>query len=170
MQKIWIVYLLLFSSVLLALPQHVAAGPVYRWTDESGTVHYGDLAPEGVEATRVDINPNTVTVVSPEKSATSIPGISEDDGSKPEASGDQPELSYAEQRRQDRATRRLENAEIARKQKINCDLMQQQKSAVQSVPRLLVDDGNGGVRRLEYTERAQLLSESNAFLAENCLP
>jgi hypothetical protein len=46
--------------------------------------------------------------------------------------------------------------------------MRRQKAFVEPSPRVLVDDGSGGTRRLDDNEREQMLNEANAYLAENC--
>jgi hypothetical protein len=37
-------------------------GVIYRWMDSEGTIHYGDEPPEGVEAERVDMNAEAISV------------------------------------------------------------------------------------------------------------
>ncbi|HPE60945.1 MAG TPA: DUF4124 domain-containing protein [Thiolinea sp.] len=52
-------YLVLFLAVLLGLFAPLQA-EVYRWTDASGRVYFGDKPPENSRATNVDLPPLTV--------------------------------------------------------------------------------------------------------------
>ena len=78
------------------------------------------------------------------------------------------DYSTDEQRRQARAESREKNAEEARKNALNCEVMRKQKASIEPSPRVMVDDGNGGTRRLDDAERQDLLNEVNNYLAENC--
>ena len=164
MQRFKTIIVLMFIAVILLVPQFGVAAPVYRWVDENGEVHYGDQAPEGVEASRVDIKPNTVNSTSPAKSSASKDGASANGANE----GEKPELSYAEQSRQDRAARQAESAEKARQTAINCETMRQQRDFVEPSPRVIVDDGKGGTRRLDDNERLDLLNEAKTFIEKNC--
>lgn len=138
-----------------------AANQVYRWVDEQGVVHFGDRVPEGVDATVVGIEPNTVTTM-PSKTKLDVPP-------DPDAEAPQEEpLSAAAQRRADRAESRRKYSEEARKMQGNCEIMQRQKTFVESGPRVLVKGEDGNPRRLEDQERQDMLDEANAYLAANC--
>lgn len=141
-----------------------ATGQVYRWVDENGVVHYGDRAPQGVEATLVGVKPNTVPISRPEPAASDAEGAAEAEGEAAES------LSYAEQRRRERAERRQEQEKAARERQANCDAMRSRKAFLEPSPRVLVEDEDGTTRRLDDDERLRLLSEANAYLAENCDP
>lgn len=158
-------YALSFSLCLAMLAVAAdATGQVYRWVDENGVVHYGDRAPQGVEATLVGVKPNTVPISRPEPKAPTAEGATE-------AGADEAEpLSYAEQRRRERAERREEYAAAERERNANCNAMRSRKAYLEPSPRVLVEDEDGEVRRLDDEERLRLLDEANAYLAENCDP
>ena len=80
----------------------------------------------------------------------------------------QQQLSYAEQRRADRANARSEYAEESRNLESQCQTMRSQKTFFESRPRVHVDDGDGGQRMMDDDERMGLLAEANDFIAENC--
>lgn len=169
MQRKLIVALMILAGVLGAVPQLMAGDAVFRWVDKDGFVHYGDRAPDGVDATRIDVRPNTVELVRATKPGTPE-GITESTPESTAAEGEKITLSRAEQSRQARAESRQKNAEEARKIAANCTVMRQQKASVEPSPRVMVADGNGGTRRLDDTEREDLLNEANRYLAENCEP
>lgn len=140
-----------------------AADQIYRWKDEAGVVHYGDQPPEGVKATLVGVKPNTVQIASPEPASRPPTG---EEAADPETG--EPEISYAEQSRQERAERRRQQQEEARRLEADCATMQRQKDWVEPSPRVIVEDEEGNPRRLDDDERLELLEEANAFLEENC--
>ncbi|MEO2173928.1 MAG: hypothetical protein ABGY96_07500, partial [bacterium] len=113
----------------------------------------------GVESSRVDVKPNAVNSVQSDKPTASEGG---------DTDGEQPELSYAEQSRQERAARQAEYAEKARVTAINCETMRQQRDFVEPNPRVIVDDGKGGSRRLDDNERLELLNEAKTYIDKNC--
>ena len=158
---------LVLTGALAAIPQVMAAGAVYRWVDKDGSVHYGDRIPDGVEGSLINVRPNTAQLVSPEKNKVpeSAAGTAAEAAAR---EGEAPELSIAEQRRQDRAENRRKNAEEARKIAAKCEIMRVQKARVEPSPRVLVYDENGEVRRLDDNERVDMLNEANAYLAKNC--
>lgn len=138
-----------------------AAGQIYRWVDQNGEVHYADRAPQGVEATLVSVTPNTVPISRPEPEA---PGVAEADGVAAES------LSYAEQRRQERAERREQYLETERARNADCDRMRKRKNLLEPSPRVIVQGEDGTPQRLDDNVRLRLLEESNQFLAEHCDP
>ena len=121
-----------------------------------------------MEAVPVSVKPNTVQSVQPTNRQQAADPNAAGTGDEAVAGEGAPELSYAEQRRQDRAKRKKDNREEARKLEANCEIMRRQKAFVEPSPRVLVDDGQGGTRRLYDDERQEMLNEANAFLAENC--
>jgi hypothetical protein len=170
MQRILIVTLLALATTLAGSGNAYGNQQVFRWVDENGVVHFGDRPPENVEAIPVRVRPNTVSTVPAKKPA---PEPADDSAADPAAPATGPgtetaELSVAEQRRQERQSKRREQAEKDRITAQNCALWREQKARIEPNPRILVDDGSGGVRRMEDQERLGLLEEANAFLAENC--
>jgi len=154
---------MIFISALMILPSAVMGAEVYRWVDEQGVVHFGDRAPEGTQATTVNVKPNTVELVQPASNANP--------GTGAESPGDGatvPELSYAQQRRQDRTERRKQAAEEASRMEAQCAIMRHQKETVEPSTRVMVNDGEGGVRRLDDNERLEALQQADDFLAKNC--
>lgn len=165
--KTRLVLLLLIAGLAGMAARNIdAANVIYRWTDENGAVVFGDTPPKGVEAVPVNVRPNTVQSVQP-KRPMAEPDPSDGESASDGESGEPP-MSLAEQRRQERAQSRQAAAEETRITEANCNTMRQQKAAVEPSTRVMVDDGEGGSRRLEDNERLQLLNEADAYLAENC--
>ncbi len=163
MQRILMTAIMVMAGLLFAAPGANASRDVYRWVDKQGVVHFGDRVPEGVKAIVVTVKPNTVQSVQSEKPV--MPATTTDQTPDADAG---PELSYAEQQRQERAERRMKFAEKARKTEAQCEIMRHQKAFVEPSPRVLVKDDDGTVRRLNDSEREDMLNEANAFLKANC--
>ncbi|NND43753.1 MAG: DUF4124 domain-containing protein [Xanthomonadales bacterium] len=156
----WIIFMLMLA---LAGAATQASAQVYRWVDKDGVVHYGDRAPDGVEATLVTVNPNTVPVPAPpepaQASAETVPQSEE---------AEEEPLSYAEQRRRERAERRSEFREAEQERQATCTAARNRVAYLEPTPRVLVEDEDGSTRRLDDEERLRLLEEAKAYLAENC--
>lgn len=136
-------------------------GEIYRWVDEDGVVHYSQVAPEGVEATVVGVRPNAV----PSVSAPPVRKSASGGNAEPGAGED---ISYAEQRRRDRADRWQEQLEKNAKMARECDVMRKQKALLEPNPRVMIQGEDGTVQRLDDEKRLSALEEANAFLAANC--
>lgn len=163
MNRILISAFVVVSSTFFTLPAAFAAGEVYRWVDDQGVVHYGDRLPEGVQGASVNIRPNTVQTVGakPRQAAAA-------DGEAPAGAPEVPEKSFAQQQRDERDERRREYAKEAQRMETQCAIMRQQKASLEPNPRVLVQDENGEVRRLDDNERMEGLEEANDFLSKNC--
>ena len=48
------------STILISssFPTFIHAGKVYKWTDENGTIHYGDKRPEGTKTETLRVEPH----------------------------------------------------------------------------------------------------------------
>lgn len=150
------------ACLLLAFFTAAAAGQIYRWVDEEGVVHFGQIVPQGVEAEAVGVRPNTVQI----DRGTAKKG--EPAAADAATAGAEPELSAAERSRQERAERRQQAQQQAERVAAQCAQMRRQKAFLEPSPRVLVQDEDGTVRRLEDAEREKGLAEANAFLAANC--
>lgn len=159
------------AALLLAIPGAASAGEIYRWVDENGVVHFGDHPPEGVEVKAIPVRPNPVQSVSDQAPAN--PQDPPEEGA-PTASdaltgeAELPELSFVEKRRKERADRRQQSAEDARKRAADCATMLRQKEWLEPSPRVLVREEDGSVTRLDDDARERGLREANEFLQANC--
>lgn len=148
-------------SLGICLSSAAPAALVYRWVDDDGVVHFSGDPPAGVDAAVVDasmpsggLSPST-----PYEDAAAGGEVAE---------SEEPELSYAEQRRQERAERReerrAENAERQRK----CAAMRKQRAALEPSPRVIVRDEEGNPVRMSDEDRLAALQEAKTYLAEHC--
>jgi hypothetical protein len=160
--RLFLITLMLgLASLLLAVPT-AHADAVYRWVDEAGTVHFGSLPPDGVEAERIDIREPAGTA------AQSAPGDTDSQApTNPYANAaDTPSL--AQQKRAEREERSKLQREERNAMAGRCDAVRQQLAEVEPHTRVIVKDEDGGVRRMEDQERMDLIKESKAFIAANC--
>ena len=154
--------LTVFSIALsLAGTSAASAQTVYRWTDADGVVHYGTWAPDGVDATLV----NTT-------SAFGGIGVSAEEVSPTDpqagAEGEDPELSYAEQRRQERAQRRADAMQENAEREAQCAAMRRQRDALEPSPRVIIKDADGNPVRMSDEDRLAGIEEARQYLSENC--
>ena len=113
----------------------VAENEVYRWVDENGVVHFGDL-PEGhsdAEAVKIDKNPNNnITPVTNPPPATTSEQL-------------EPKPSYAQQQRDEREKRRREEAEKKEVMTAMCEEQQQLVAGLEPATRVMVEQPDGSV-------------------------
>ncbi|MHA7880566.1 MAG: DUF4124 domain-containing protein [Saccharospirillum sp.] len=72
---------LLIAAALLYAATAIATGRIYTWTDEEGTVHFGDRPPQNVQADEVNIRGRRTAPV--EVNEAQLPGVwfgRQDDG------------------------------------------------------------------------------------------
>ena len=156
-------YAKIFVSVLLATlifsaTDAVSENEVYRWVDEDGVVHFGDNAEgqKGAEKVEISAQGNNGLGTSP------APGT-EDPGQQV---GPQPSL--AQQRREERATKYQEAADRQNATDTVCEQARQEVASLEPTPRVLVQNEDGTVERLDDNKRLSLLAEAKAFVSENC--
>ena len=136
----------------------MAAEEIYRWVDENGEVHFGDLPPENTAAEQVNIKPyqnqEAATGSGPTKAAT-------------DEFGD-PLPSYAQQLRDERTKKRREQEE----QKLITDeaCAQRRKIVSQLEPstRVMIQLEDGTVTRMDDDERVKTLDEAKTYIEQNC--
>ena len=146
----------LFTILILLATDATAEDEVYRWVDENGVVHYGDQAAGHSDAKQVDIqnSPPSGSQASPdpESAATSQPQ----------------EPSYAQQRRDERAAKRSEAAEKQKAITAGCQQRHQLVARLEPSTRVMVEDENGTVSRMNDNDRLEMLAEAKVYIAEKC--
>ena len=163
MYRLLVTLFIVLLSAAITMPHASADKAVYRWVDDDGIVHFGNHAPEGVNATEVALKPGTNEPGRPEQNTGPSPETDTTAGAEEEVP-----VSVAEQRRQARAERRQKYNEDKQQMESQCKTMRTQKDFVEPNPRVIVQDEYGNPRRLDDKEREEMLDEANAFLAENC--
>jgi hypothetical protein len=142
------------AVLALAVTPPLLADTVYKWVDESGTVHFGERPPEGVDA-----EPVTVTSAGSVSGGDPYAETRSAQAAQKEANAQRVDEASAgmEQRQQDQA--RLEAACAAQKARLE-----------QLIPRpkVLLQNPDGTTRMLDDQERLDMIEESQKFVAENC--
>ena len=142
------------AALALAAATPTLAETIYKWVDESGTVHYGERPPEGVDAELV-----TVTTA---KSR---------DGDDPyaETRAQQAEQKEAEAERMVEASAALEQQQ-QEQARLEAACAAQKSRLEQLIPRskILLQNPDGTSRMLGDDERLAMIEESQTFVDENC--
>ncbi|MEE4173223.1 MAG: DUF4124 domain-containing protein [Xanthomonadales bacterium] len=142
------------ATLALATTPPILAETIYKWVDESGTVHYGERPPEGVDAELV-----TVTTAKPRSGDDPYAATRTQQTEKKEAEAERmvEQTAAIEQRQQEQA--RLEAACAAQKSRLE-----------QLIPRskVLLQNPDGTSRMLGDDERLAMIEESQKFVDENC--
>jgi len=131
---------------------------IYRWVDENGAVHFGDMPPDNVAAEQVRIVPDTVSV-EPSSSATT--------GAQA-ATPVEPQPSLGEQLRSERAEARKEREAQQKELADSCAKAQKLVADLEPSPRVIVKTEDGNIERLDDNVRLETLDKARTFIAENC--
>ena len=131
---------------------------IYKWVDETGAVHFGDMPPDNAAAEKIKVTPDTVSTVPPSAATSGV-----DAGAPPE-----PQPSYAEQLRQERAEKRKEREEQQQQLAKACEQNRKLVAELEPSPRVIVETKDGEVKRLDDDLRIKTLDEARAFIATNC--
>lgn len=156
--------LVLLLGLGLGCAFSAGAETVYRWVDQDGVVHFGGEPPADVPSTIVSAGRDTSGLAAPtEPDASSPDGVP--------ATGqpaDKESISYAEQRRRERAQRREEQMKANAERNQKCAAMRQQRDALEPSTRVIVNDENGNPVRMADEDRLARLDEAKTYLAKNC--
>lgn len=151
---------ILSATVILLATDAIAKDVVYRWVDENGVVHFGELPDDQANAEAVEIHASP-----PSSSQSASPPVLIQSSQQQES-----EPTYAQQRRDERAKNRKEAA--MRQQDIDAGCQQRRQIVANLEPstRVMVQGEDGEVRRLDDNERLESLDEAKAYIAEKCGP
>jgi hypothetical protein len=157
--RIAIIFMAILVTALgFSAPDAVAKDEVYRWVDEDGVVHYSNLPGEQDNAEPVTIRKSR--------------GLSNQPASTPAAADptqlEEPQPSYAQQQRDERARIRKEAA--LRSQEIAAGCAQRRQLVAQLEPstRVMITLEDGSVIRMDDNERLETLAEAKDYIAEKC--
>ena len=140
------------------VPDTNAADEIYRWVDENGVVHFGDRPEDRDNAEIVKIQDNG----SGTGQSTPEP-VSADNSPLPD-----PQPSYAQQVRDERAQKRTEAAEIKKKTDEACEEVRGIVATLEPSNRVMVTAEDGTVSRMDGEVRVQKVAEAKAFLEKYC--
>ena len=154
---------IIFMAILIAMlgflaTDAVAKDEVYRWVDEDGVVHYSDL-PGGLN------NAEPVTIresggLSGQAPSTSAQADTNQFG--------EPQPSYAQQQRDERAEIRNEAALRAQEIAAGCAQRRQLVARLEPSTRVMVRLEDGTVTRMDDNIRLETLGEAKDYIAEKC--
>ncbi len=154
---------IIFKAVLITTLGLIAADAlakdvVYRWVDEDGVVHYGDLPDGQANAEQVKIRKSRS--VNNQASSTPAPAAT--------SQQEEPQPSYAQQQRDERAKHRREAAEKQREIAAGCEQRRQIVARLEPSTRVMIRLEDGSVTRMDDNERLEALAEAKDYIAGKC--
>lgn len=161
--RVFLIVLLISSSASLA-----ADDTIYRWVDENGTTHVTDKATDapGTEVLQVRDHAG-IRAVATNNTQNGQSGSESTENSENTETEEEP-LSYAQQRKKERAERRAERDKKRQETQAECDRMRNQLRNTGTRTRVLKRNDDGEVVRMDDEERVRLVNEAQAYLDENC--
>jgi hypothetical protein len=145
----------LIATLTLTTTQALAEEEIYRWVDKDGVVHFGNR-PGGQEDAEVV-----------ELEATPADELRSDSQS-PSPYQHNSEPTYAQELREERAESRKETAEKKEEMDALCEMYRERVAKLEPFTRVMVEQEDGSVIRMDDNDRLEKLDESKAFVAENC--
>ena len=153
-----VIFSMLFTLLVFSATDALADDEIYRWVDENGVVHFGDRADEHANAEKISIQTSR-GVNSQPPGATAATGISQ---------AQNPEPSYAQQRRDERAERHRKAAEKQAAIDAGCEQRHQLVAQMEPSTRVMATTEDGTVVRMDDNDRLEILDEAKAYIAKNC--
>jgi hypothetical protein len=132
----------------------MAKDTVYRWVDDNGVVHFGDNPGSGDSTEVVDIPRHRVTATPEAEKTSAIPPIEEP--------------SYAQKQRDERRKSREEAAEIQQAVDAGCAQRRQIVAQMEPSTRVMVEDEDGNIIRMDDNDRLEMLAEAKSYIAKKC--
>jgi len=152
-------FMIIFIGTLTTwAPQSSAQQEVYRWVDENGVVHFGDRPPEQNDAERISIPQSHVTSTQPSADPAAVDPTDVQD----------PQPSYAQQLRDERAEARREREAKAKETAEGCTKARAVISQLEPSPRVIVRNEDGSVSRMDDDYRLETIGKAKAFVTEHC--
>ena len=153
-----------------------AAETIYRWVDDAGTIHYGQVAPVGFayEIVRPGNDPAERPPTLAEPSRRGAPAANGGARTAPAADGpadpDAPRLTEAQRRMQAQleATEQTRLAEIRAEKEENCRLAREQFEQFTTYRRIRMRGPDGEYVILGEDERQQRIEEAKEAILLNC--
>jgi hypothetical protein len=150
--------MIFFVTFAAWVPDAAAADEIYRWVDENGVVHFGDRSEAQDNAEIVEIQDNG------RNNSQSTPDpVTADNSQQPD-----PQPSYAQQVRDERAQKRAETAASKQQREDACNEVRDIVTKLEPSNRVMVTAEDGTVSRMDGEVRVQKIAEAKAFLDKNC--
>ena len=153
-----IFFVILTATFVLPATDAVAKDEIYRWVDENGVVHFGSRAPAQTDAKQISIRQNRDGNTQP-SSEPAPADISQQE---------EPQVSYAQRRRDERAKKRIEAAEKDKLTAAECESNRKIIAELEPATRVMVQQEDGSVIRMDDNDRLEMLAEAKAYVTENC--
>jgi hypothetical protein len=136
----------------------MAAEEIYRWVDENGIVHFGDMPPENGNAEQMTIEQSKISddAQAPGSAAAEADPLAE------------PQPSVAQQLRDERALKRKEFEENKKVKEEACAQRRDIVAKLEPSTRVMVQTEDGTVTRMDDDLRLETLNEAKKYIAENC--
>lgn len=153
-----IIMAIFISTLALSARDAVAGDEIYRWVDKNAVVHFGDRPPDHTQTEQIDVQQGLVGTITaaPEHQPA---GTDEQE---------EPQPSYAQQIRDERAERRMISKE---NEKIIAEACAQRRKLVSQLepsPRVIIRYEDGRISRMDDNERLEMLAEAKTYIAANC--
>lgn len=129
------------------LPFSANAGSVYKWTDEEGVVHYGDIRPDNIETQEMKVRVGK---------GTSAPSTKKDNDAENSTT------------KQDNDSKQELTAEQKKAQEEACKTAKQNLEMMNTYARVRVKDKNGEYRYLTPEEKSKKMAQAQKFVDETC--
>jgi len=164
-----VILLTCMASLLVSFASgNAIATEVYKWTDESGVVHYGERPPAGQTTQVIDIpetrNPGA-TPTDPD------PGVTQPDAAINNPVNGQetdPPQSLADAKREKMAEDRKKRRETKAETDALCAKHRTRLDQVEPHRRVFYKDERGEPVRMDDDKRIAIVEESKDFIAKNC--
>jgi len=140
--------------LLFLVPVAVLPGQLYKWTDESGNIHYGDSPPAQKEVTKILAPPKA-----DEKEAERLRSRTE-------------RLKYQQLDQEEISTQRKDEAEQRKQARIKkqkqCNHMEGELKLLRKKGRHVYVDENGKEVRIGKEKRKEYIGNLERSIAKNC--
>lgn len=155
MRNIMVFFTVVLISLGLSSGLVLAKEDIYRWVDKDGVVHFGNRAEAAANAEPVKITkapeytPTPAEPAQPSDPASQVP-------------------SYAQKQREARAQMRKEAAEKKAELTKECNAHRKLVASLEPRPRVIVEQEDGSIVRMDDNVRLKQLKTSKDFIAKNC--
>lgn len=158
MRIVTIMTAVLIASLANLATDAMAAEEIYRWVDENGIVHFGDLPPENSNAELLSVQ---------QRESSDTPSTSGSAAVELDPLA-QPQPSLAQQLRDERALKRKEFEENKKMKEEACAQRRSIVTQLEPSTRVMVKLEDGTVTRMDDDLRLETLNEAKNYIAENC--
>jgi hypothetical protein len=150
----------LVLACLFVLPSAAIASDIYKWTDDSGGVHYGQQHPPGVDAQQVRIVHDGPTPEEQAAAKTQMDALVKKAGLEPE--------QIAQEDTQRAQAQSVEAAAAAARDS-SCTSARHLLLKLENwAHRAIVQNADGSQTRLDSIQRQALIDRTNAQIDTNC--